>query len=90
MPKQICKNCRYQLEKTYYFRTKSKHSEAKLKKHIRLTNAGKESSLLSSATMEDDDYDDLIEMDQTMLESYVSYKFCLKFHISFTNFPLNL
>jgi Zinc-finger associated domain (zf-AD) len=57
LPKQVCKACHYQLEKTHLFRAKSKEAEAKLKKHIRLVNAGKKSSLLDDDG-EDDDFEE--------------------------------
>lgn len=73
LPKNICKNCRYQLEKTYVFRTTSKICERKLRKHIRLTNAGKESVLKPPGQdLNDENDDEIHEFNQSMLESYVS------------------
>lgn len=57
MPKQICSNCRFQLDTTYIFRTKSKNVEAKLKRHIRLRSAGKLSNVLDEEE-EIDEYAD--------------------------------
>lgn len=54
LPKYICLDCRYQLDKTYIFRMKSKNAESKLKRHIRLVNAGKVSHVFE----EEDDSDD--------------------------------
>lgn len=54
LPKNLCPECRYQLDKTYIFRTKSKNAEAKLKRHIRLTNQGKPSHVLDEEDEEDD------------------------------------
>lgn len=54
LPKCICLDCRYQLDKTYIFRMKSKNAESKLKRHIRLVNAGKVSHVFE----EEDDSDD--------------------------------
>lgn len=62
LPKSICKDCRYILEKCYYFRTKSKNSDAKLKRHIRLINAGKRSHVFEEDFDEfDDDYTESLE-----------------------------
>lgn len=57
LPKQICTDCRYQLDKTYIFRMKSKNAESKLKRHIRLINSGK----ISHVFEEEDDVDDYID-----------------------------
>lgn len=47
LPKQICVECRLQLEKSFLFRNKCKNSDAKQRRHFRLVNAGKgKSSLL--------------------------------------------
>lgn len=54
LPKFICLDCRYQLDKTYIFRMKSKNAESKLKRHMRLINAGKVSHVFE----EEDDSDD--------------------------------
>ncbi|XP_063706785.1 zinc finger protein pita-like [Culicoides brevitarsis] len=54
LPKYLCLECRYQLDKTYIFRMKSKNAESKLKRHIRLLNAGKVSHVFE----EEDDSDD--------------------------------
>lgn len=54
LPKFICLDCRYQLDKTYIFRMKSKNAESKLKRHMRLVNAGKVSHVFE----EEDDSDE--------------------------------
>lgn len=54
LPKYLCLDCRYQLDKTYIFRMKSKNAESKLKRHIRLLNAGKVSQVFE----EEDDSDE--------------------------------
>jgi hypothetical protein len=71
MPKKICKNCRFQLEKSYVFRISSKASERKLRKHIRLLNAGKESVLKPGIDPDEND-DEICDFNQMMLESFVS------------------
>lgn len=60
LPKNICTECRYQLEKSYLFRKQSQASDAKLRKHIRLLSLGKSSRVFQKKTDEDDD-DDGIE-----------------------------
>lgn len=47
LPNKICRDCRYQLEKSYNFRKLSQASDSKLKKHIRLLNSGKVSRIFS-------------------------------------------
>lgn len=41
LPKRICMDCRLMLEKSFLFRNKCKNSDSKLRRHIRLINAGK-------------------------------------------------
>lgn len=60
LPKSICRNCRYQLDKTYIFRSKSKNAESRLKRHIRLINAGKPSHVFDEDE-EVDEYDDALK-----------------------------
>uniref|UniRef100_A0A1B0BSJ3 Protein krueppel n=1 Tax=Glossina palpalis gambiensis TaxID=67801 RepID=A0A1B0BSJ3_9MUSC len=55
LPKKICSPCRYQLEKSYYFRKRSQAADVKLRKHIRLLNMGKISKVFIK---DDDEYDD--------------------------------
>ncbi|XP_058814209.1 zinc finger and BTB domain-containing protein 17-like [Topomyia yanbarensis] len=62
LPKNICSPCRYQLEKTYVFRSKCRENDIKLKRHIKLLAAGKDSSL-------GDDLDD----DENEFESSLQY-----------------
>lgn len=45
LPKGICPDCRYNLEKFYFFRNQSKHSDTKLRRYIRNLNAGKKTNL---------------------------------------------
>lgn len=68
LPKHICKDCRYQLEKSYFFRTVAKQSDTRLRKHIRLINQNKKSQYLHK-----DFKDDMEEFEEMYLEeSYVS------------------
>lgn len=48
----MCTECRYGLEKFYLFRKKSKNADTKLRRHLRLLNAGKVSNVFEE---EDDD-----------------------------------
>ncbi|XP_067618970.1 DNA ligase 1-like isoform X2 [Eurosta solidaginis] len=57
LPKAICNECRYQLEKSYYFRKRSQLSDNKLRKHIRLLNLGKKSKVFQKN--EDNDEEEL-------------------------------
>ncbi|CAD7077863.1 unnamed protein product [Hermetia illucens] len=58
LPKQICNQCRIQLVRFYCFRKRCQISDVKLRKHIRLTNAGKVSHVFKPKDEEDDDDDD--------------------------------
>lgn len=58
LPRSMCIDCRQLLEKFYYFRKKSKNSDTKLRRHLRLINAGKPSNVFATAGGEDDDYED--------------------------------
>lgn len=60
MPKHICLDCRQSLEKFYFFRNKSKNNDTKLRRHLRLINAGKPSQVFN-VTDDEDDEDDYIE-----------------------------
>uniref|UniRef100_A0A1A9W834 Protein krueppel n=1 Tax=Glossina brevipalpis TaxID=37001 RepID=A0A1A9W834_9MUSC len=64
LPKKICSACRYQLEKSYYFRKRSQNSDAKLRKHIRLLNMGKISKVFIKD--DDDDYDDEVGFEDSL------------------------
>lgn len=67
MPKKICKDCRFQLEKSYYFRKVSQLADSKLKKYIRLKARSKnkeesiniENELNLSQDLEDAEFEDL-------------------------------
>lgn len=63
LPKNICCDCRYQLDKTYIFRVKSKNAEARLKRHVRLINAGKPSHVFEEEE-EVDEYEDALKFVQ--------------------------
>lgn len=67
LPKKICRDCRYQLEKSHYFRMVAKQSDTRLRKHLRLVNQGKTSNVLSKEYA-DDDSD---EYEEKFLESNV-------------------
>uniref|UniRef100_A0A336MRL0 CSON005323 protein n=1 Tax=Culicoides sonorensis TaxID=179676 RepID=A0A336MRL0_CULSO len=64
LPKFICVDCRYQLDKTYIFRIKSKNAESKLKRHIRLINAGKVSHVFEEEDDSDEYADALLYVQQ--------------------------
>ncbi|XP_017046467.1 zinc finger protein with KRAB and SCAN domains 8 isoform X2 [Drosophila ficusphila] len=55
LPKKICQECRYQLEKSFLFRQRCQAVEKKLRKHIRLLGMGKRSRVFSK---DPDDYDE--------------------------------
>ncbi|XP_052841203.1 zinc finger protein 286A isoform X1 [Drosophila gunungcola] len=55
LPKRICQECRYQLEKSFLFRQRCQASEKKLRKHIRLLGLGKRSRVFSK---DPNDYDE--------------------------------
>lgn len=57
----MCTECRYGLEKFYLFRKKSKNADTKLRRHLRLVNAGKASNVFEE---EDDDNE---EYEQSMV-----------------------
>ncbi|EDW85003.1 uncharacterized protein Dwil_GK12835 [Drosophila willistoni] len=59
LPKIICIDCRYQLEKSFLFRQRSLVSDKKLRKHFRLLALGKRSRIFAkSQEQEHEDYDD--------------------------------
>ncbi|XP_011184739.2 zinc finger protein 165 [Zeugodacus cucurbitae] len=64
LPKSICTECRYQLEKSYYFRKRNQQSDSKLRKHIRLLNLGKKSRVFEKS--EDDDFEDELEYEDSI------------------------
>ncbi|CRL06025.1 CLUMA_CG018904, isoform A [Clunio marinus] len=66
LPKQICRDCRYQLEKSYYFRSKAKQSDSRLRKHIRLINQKKPSNVLDNHYSDDESED----FEEIYMESY--------------------
>ncbi|XP_055542115.1 zinc finger protein 836-like [Wyeomyia smithii] len=57
LPKNICSQCHYQLEKSYIFRSKCRDNDTRLRRHVKLTAAGKPSSLLNDID-DDGDSDD--------------------------------
>lgn len=60
LPKNVCLDCRYQLDKTYIFRLKSKNAEARLKRHFRMLAAGKTSYFFEEEE-EVDEYEDALQ-----------------------------
>ena len=70
LPKKICKSCRYQLEKSYYFRLLAKQSDTKLRKYTRLVNQKKEAGHVLDKEYKDDEIE---ELDEHMMESNVSF-----------------
>lgn len=59
LPKKICGDCRYQLEKSFLFRQRSQTSDKKLRKHIRLVSMGKKSRVFAKAEDNESDEDEL-------------------------------
>ena len=60
LPKAICMECRHSLEKSYYLRKRSKNTDAKLRRYLKLRNSGKKSDIFD-ADYEDEDEDDYTE-----------------------------
>ena len=69
LPKRICRNCRYQLEKSYYFRMLAKQSEVRLKKFMRLRNQNKDANHVLQKDYRDDDIE---EYEEQLSDTYVS------------------
>ncbi|KAH8388486.1 hypothetical protein KR093_007629, partial [Drosophila rubida] len=59
LPKKICGECRYQLEKSFLFRQRSQAADKKLRKHIRLVSMGKKSRVFSKSSDQESDEDEL-------------------------------
>lgn len=59
LPKTICGDCRYQLEKSFLFRQRSQTADKKLRKHIRLVSLGKKSRVFSKSEDNDSEEDEL-------------------------------
>ncbi|XP_060651039.1 myoneurin [Drosophila nasuta] len=59
LPKKICGECRYQLEKSFLFRQRSQAADKKLRKHIRLVSMGKKSRVFSKSADQESDEDEL-------------------------------
>lgn len=55
LPKGICPACRYQLEKTYIFRSRCRNNDTRLRRHVKLLAAGKVSRMLEEQDEDDDD-----------------------------------
>lgn len=56
LPKKICAPCRYQLEKTYIFRSKCRENDSRLRRHVKLLLAGKNSTVLEDLDDDDDEF----------------------------------
>ncbi|XP_037928623.1 zinc finger protein 483-like [Teleopsis dalmanni] len=63
LPKYICAECRYQLEKSYLLRKRSQATDSKLRKHLRLINSGRISQCFIKT---DDDDEDEIEFEDSL------------------------
>ncbi|XP_034489257.1 zinc finger protein 37 [Drosophila innubila] len=59
LPKKICGECRYQLEKSFLFRQRSQVADKKLRKHNRLVSMGKKSRVFAKSSDNDSDEDEL-------------------------------
>lgn len=66
LPKKICGECRYQLEKTFLFRQRCQAAEKKLRKHVRLIGLGKRSRVFSKDPDGDDFDDDELEFEDSI------------------------
>ncbi|XP_070508763.1 zinc finger protein pita-like [Chironomus tepperi] len=67
LPKKLCRNCRYQLEKSYYFRMLAKQSEVRLKKYVRLRNQNKDANHVLQRDYKDDDIE---EYEEQLADTY--------------------
>lgn len=56
LPKKICAPCRYQLEKTYIFRSKCRENDSKLRRHVKLRMAGKASTVFEDLDDGDEEF----------------------------------
>ncbi|EDW14998.1 zinc finger and BTB domain-containing protein 18 [Drosophila mojavensis] len=65
LPKKICGDCRYQLEKSFLFRQRSQAADKKLRKHIRLVSMGKKSRVFAKSVDNESDEDEL-EFEESM------------------------
>ncbi|XP_020817967.1 zinc finger protein 701 [Drosophila serrata] len=66
LPKKICGECRYQLEKSFLFRQRCQAAEKKLRKHTRLLCLGKRSRVFSKDPDGDDFDDDELEFEDSI------------------------
>ncbi|KAH8243348.1 hypothetical protein KR032_006632 [Drosophila birchii] len=66
LPKKLCSECRYQLEKSFLFRQRCQAAEKKLRKHIRLLCLGKRSRVFSKDPDGDDFDDDELEFEDSI------------------------
>ncbi|KAH8292523.1 hypothetical protein KR054_011441 [Drosophila jambulina] len=66
LPKKICGECRYQLEKSFLFRQRCQAAEKKLRKHVRLLSLGKRSRVFCKDPDGDDFDDDELEFEDSV------------------------
>ncbi|XP_070142410.1 zinc finger and BTB domain-containing protein 17 isoform X2 [Drosophila kikkawai] len=66
LPKKVCGECRYQLEKSFLFRQRCQAAEKKLRKHVRLLCLGKRSRVFSKDPDGDDFDDDELEFEDSI------------------------
>ncbi|XP_017849007.1 zinc finger protein 135 [Drosophila busckii] len=59
LPKKICDECRYQLEKSFVFRHRSQEADKRLRKHNRLISLGKKSRVFAKSVDNDSDVEEL-------------------------------
>lgn len=68
LPKCLCRDCCWIVEKSFIFRMVAKQSDSRLRKHIRLLNQNKPSNLLNK----DYEDDESLEFAEICTESFVS------------------
>ncbi|KAH8417713.1 hypothetical protein KR222_004694 [Zaprionus bogoriensis] len=66
LPKKICADCRYLLEKSFLFRQRSQAADKKLRKHNRLVAMGKKSRVFAKAQDNDSDEDEELEFAESI------------------------
>ena len=61
LPKNICTFCRYQLEKSFFFRAKAKQVQTLYRRHLKMVKAGEESNIFAEKTnivFDDDEFEE--------------------------------
>lgn len=69
LPQQLCRDCREQLERFFYFKRAAANNDARLRRHQRLCNAGKRSQVFAAS---DDEYEDDYTESRTLLAGWDS------------------